>query len=54
MEKNDGVHFPTVWRMNENEERNVEKVADFDALEAGSRSRSASFGYCESASDDFV
>ena len=40
--------------MNENEEKNVEKVEDLDALEAGSRSRSASVGYCESASDDFV
>ena len=40
--------------MNENEEKNVEKVEDLDAFEAGSRSRSASVGYCESASDDFV
>ena len=56
MDKNDSVHFPTVLegRMNENEEKNVGKVADLDALEAGSRSRSASVGYCESASDDFV
>ena len=52
MDKNDSVHFPTALegRMSENEE----KVADLDALEAGSRSRSASVGYCESASDDFV
>ena len=52
MDKNDSVHFPTglEGRINENEE----KVADLDALEAGSRSRSASVGYCESASDDFV
>ena len=56
MDKNDSVHFVTVLevRMNENEEKNVGKVADLDALEAGSRSRSASVGYCESASDDFV
>ena len=52
MDKNDSVHFPTALegRMSENEE----KVADLDALEAGSRSRSASVGYCKSASDDFV
>ena len=40
--KNDSVHFVTVLerRMNENEDKNVGKVADLDALEAGSRSRS--------------